>query len=431
MKKTFFFIVMIAIVAGMIELFSFLLLPALTGMDPSLREIRRRQQDLLYEGTSFVPEAGEGVPNQEIPLFMKREVLHPYIGFVAGPPNEKDPYGFGNTLNPVQNSSPEKVVIGFLGGSVCDQVYRWGLESIREQFRKNGLFTNREIVAVNLSTGGYKQPQQLMTVNYLLTLGAHFDILINIDGFNEVSLPVTENLPKGVFPAFPRCWDLRVQSTPSGSFLRGVGKITFVRALRRKAAALCSEGFLAHSRTVALAWVFWDRTLEKAIAREQLALIASEPESKNYMATGPRKSYPTESGLFGELCAVWERSSLLIRDLCRANGIEYFHFLQPNQYLPGSKDFTEEEKTKGYNGESWHRPAVEKGYPRLIEAGRRLAGKGVHFYDMTGLFSGEKGTIYIDNCCHYNETGNEIFGTAIGQAIAGYYRQEAEKTAAA
>ena len=34
---------------------------------------------------------------------------------------------------------------------------------------------------------GYKQPQQLMAYNYLLSLGAEFDAVINIDGYNVIT----------------------------------------------------------------------------------------------------------------------------------------------------------------------------------------------------------------------------------------------------
>jgi len=43
-----------------------------------------------------------------------------------------------------------------------------------------------------------------MRLNYLLALGARFDLFINLDGFNEVALPPAENIPKGVFLFFPR-----------------------------------------------------------------------------------------------------------------------------------------------------------------------------------------------------------------------------------
>jgi hypothetical protein len=71
-------------------------------------------------------------------------------------------------------------------------------------------FRGKEIVILSLATGGYKQPQQLMALTYLLALGAHFDLVINVDGFNEVALPAAENVPQGYSPYYPRGWQLQV-----------------------------------------------------------------------------------------------------------------------------------------------------------------------------------------------------------------------------
>ena len=63
-------------------------------------------------------------------------------------------------------------------------------------------FSGKSFRFVRLAIDGNKQPQQLMTLNYLLTLGAEFDIVINLDGVNEASLPGMDNVPYG--PAEPR-----------------------------------------------------------------------------------------------------------------------------------------------------------------------------------------------------------------------------------
>ena len=35
---------------------------------------------------------------------------------------------------------------------------------------------------------GYKQPQQLLILSYFLSIGQSFDVVVNIDGFNEVAM---------------------------------------------------------------------------------------------------------------------------------------------------------------------------------------------------------------------------------------------------
>jgi len=53
----------------------------------------------------------------------------------------------------------------------------------------------------------------------------------------------------------------------------------------------------------------------------------------DYVMTGPAYYYESESDLFEDLAAVWKRCSIQMHKFCAANGIRYFHFLQPNQYV--------------------------------------------------------------------------------------------------
>ena len=106
-----------------------------------------------------------------------------------------------------------------------------------------------------------------------------------------------------------------------------------------------------------------------------------------------------------------------MHELCEANGIRYFHFLQPNQYVPDSKRLGEEERETAFTADHPYRRGVEKGYPFLVQSGRELSRRGIRFHDLTMTFSDTDEQIYIDDCCHYNEKGNEILGAVIGQTI--------------
>ena len=76
--------------------------------------------------------------------------------------------------------------------------------------------------------------------------------------------------------------------------------------------------------------------------------------------------------LYEDAAAVWVRSSVLLDQLSRENSMEYYHFLQPNQYVNGSKVLTAEEKRLAYS----EKPAMSQsaliGYPILIKEGRKL-----------------------------------------------------------
>ena len=97
-----------------------------------------------------------------------------------------------------------------MGGSVACLFALNGTRRLEVELAKDTRFAHKELVFVNLALGGYKQPQQLMTLAYLLSLGAEFDLILNIDGFNEVALDEFENGAEKLFPAFPRGWRTRI-----------------------------------------------------------------------------------------------------------------------------------------------------------------------------------------------------------------------------
>jgi hypothetical protein len=103
--------------------------------------------------------------------------------------------------------------------------------------------------------------------------------------------------------------------------------------------------------------------------------------------------------------------------LATAYGITYLHFLQPNQYVPGSKPMGSQEMRMAFNENHRCRQHVLAGYPLLIEEGQQLASAGVSFHDLTRLFAQAETPIYIDTCCHYNETGQKLLAAAAAESI--------------
>ncbi|MEM8993408.1 MAG: hypothetical protein AAGF23_01325, partial [Acidobacteriota bacterium] len=146
-------------------------------------------------------------------------VLHPFLGFVAdaetAPRLGKSEVGrrFGfpfNRYDPVQPKSDDALVVGLFGGSFAEQTYVFAHRELTQGLASIDRFAGRRVVLLNLAAGGYKQPQQLQALTYLLSLGGHVDVAINLDGFNEVALVRPENVELGTHPSFPRSWRLRV-----------------------------------------------------------------------------------------------------------------------------------------------------------------------------------------------------------------------------
>jgi hypothetical protein len=337
------------------------------------------------------------------------EVLHPYVGFVLTPadPSNEAFADVGWLHQVIYKRSPDQVIVGLTGGSVARQLTEEAAPALVEALANGPRFRGKKIVLVGLNMGGFKQPQQLMALNYLLTLGAEFDVLINLDGFNEVALHEAENGPKGVFPIFPRWWNRRVNDAGDTTIRLYAGELAY---LRRQVRDVSSEDdWLGHFNIVKAWRAFRVRRLQKDINRVVGEILSSSSgRAVKYLASGPQWQF-TEDELYDHLVSIWSRSSLQMHQLCRANGIEYHHFLQPNQYVEGGKPMDDEELARAFDPNMRYRPGAVKGYPRLVRAGARLKEQGVPFTDLTRMFANQKAPAYADSCCHFlPEAANQL-----------------------
>jgi hypothetical protein len=113
--------------------------------------------------------------------------------------------------------------------------------------------------------------------------------------------------------------------------------------------------------------------------------------------------------------------------LCVENQIRYFHFLQPNQYLAGSKPIGPDERKFVSDKSPFARP-VRVGYPMLRARAPQLLEAGVAFTDLTQVFADHPEPIYRDDCCHVTDEGDQIIASAIARGIGEWYdAQEAAR----
>ena len=140
-----------------------------------------------------------------------------------------------------------------------------------------------------------------------------------------------------------------------------------------------------------------------------------------YVSHGPRFEYSSAEALYGHLARVWSRSSLQMAAVCRGLGIEYLHFLQPNQYVKGSKPVGAEELEAAIHEEHPYREGVEKGYSFLVKEGNWLREHGVNFHDLTMMFADNNEVLYQDTCCHVNTRGYDLVIQRIVREIKRLY----------
>lgn len=344
------------------------------------------------------------------------EVLHPYFGFSRDPDRNAGmtPHGFPSYhKEQICEKSFDELNIAVFGGSFAKEVYFLSNEQLKKCFSSG----NRKVQIFNFSIGGYKQPQQLMVLNYLLAIGAQFDVVINIDGFNEVALPYVENVQHGVSPYYPRNWIHRAKGISDPLILGLIGKIEILKDGKRDWANLFKRLKLYRSPSLSLIWRFGDNRLNSSISDTRLRLKSILHEEQGFKVQGPEYKLISMENMYKDLADIWMRSSLSMHFLCKTRNIKYFHFLQPNQYVPGSKILSFKEKKIAYLHDHPYKEGVEKGYPELRKRGRILMENNVHFFDLTDIFRENDTTFYKDTCCHLNEQGYQIIVEKMCEAI--------------
>ncbi len=355
--------------------------------------------------------------------------VHPYVGYVETPPKavggdsngrsrayDVTPYGYADTGSPLQTRAPNRVIIAVTGGSVAWSFHMHGTARLKSLLQNDPALAGKDIVFVNLAVSGYKQPQQLMTLNYMLVLGAHFDIVINIDGFNEAALYEAENADLHVFPAFPRSWQTRVQFD-GARISRYRGLVEYHAQNRADLARGFSRLPWRYSPLCNLVWWIADCRSEIKI-HDIGGEYRNSASASDYVVEGPGWKFATSEDLHRHLAALWKNSSIQLDRLCTGNGIRYYHFLQPNLLIPGSKPLTPTEQHMADHRDNMYRPGVKGVYPLMIEEGHALKAGGERFTDLTQMFASHPEAVFRD-LCHLNQVGNDLLANRIAEAIVG------------
>ena len=353
------------------------------------------------------------------PRWLEDEILHPYVGFL---PADRVRHGRAGVASPVLGAPSadraDSVVIAVVGGSFALQFAEEGLPHLMARLRETPTFRGKTLVGLNAAAGGHKQPQQLMTVAYLLALGERIDVLINLDGFNEIVLHPTENAPARVSPAYPRRWHQRVEGVLSREALHAMLERTDVENRRRRMARAFSQAPWRWLNTANLVYLVLDRRLEAQLTDVDRQLLSVEQQSAvPLVATGPPIEFKSEREMLTYLVDLWRRSSRTIHGMATGAGIRYYHFLQPNQYVPGAKPMGDAERRDAVRPGAAYRRLVETAYPMLRSSGRALVADGVRFQDLTAVFADHPEPLYVDACCHVHARGNIVVADRIFDAM--------------
>ena len=427
MRRLFLGVLVFAISYALLEAISWAAYKATYKQPFSFAELTaQRAQVLASPGTVLDPEHVLAMPANA------REALHPYTGFVLDPDKENrldvNKYGFVGPVPPIGPDKDEnEFTVILLGGSVAVGLYNDAARLLVDNIKSSPALAGRNVRLYSLALPGMKQPQQLMALMYMLSLGAEPDIVINLDGFNDAVLPVDESTLQNLNPFYPRSWSLRMGGgLTDPELLKKAGRIAYREQLRIWLAEAAGIAPLRWSITVNLIWRLADSRLERSIETSRYYLISnlrdagavSEHYDRRFSTHGPPFEYLDDDAMYQDVVRFWVRSSMLMQDLARGNGFEYFHFLQPNQYVADSKPMSAVEKQIALMTDHPYSQPAARGYEYLMQYGKEYLQNEDDFYtDLTRIFENDHRIVYSDNCCHFNIAGNHVIARAIGDRV--------------
>jgi hypothetical protein len=325
---------------------------------------------------------------------------HPYFGYESAAIRKFESERAG--------LSKQDYVIGILGGSVAELFGEYAsrhpesFEPLRSALPELG---GKRIVIANLGLAGGRQPQQFFIASFFLD---DVDLFIGIEGFNEARIP--NFLP--VYPLeFPSLLMRSYERTARGRIYRWLAwpPTLAYRAMNWLPIRL---PLLSRSNLYFLSWYLAAPRLHRAV--ESLERFYTNAVRND----GVRRKRLWGDDLLARRVQIWRRYALLQDQLI--NGIagkRAFVFLQPNQYLKGTKRLSEAEKATAVDPSRYE--FIDAPMQRFKREFRALNEKGIRAYDLTEIFQGIDDTVYIDFCCHINALGNEILAKAIVSRIIG------------
>lgn len=363
--------------------------------------------------------------------------LHPYFGpthrpgipfdipeglrRAPSPPVATNNFGFVSPHDyPIAKQSGDQFIIGIFGGSVGVWFCQVGAHRLIEDLKRDDFFAKKELIPVCLSHEGYKQPQQLLLLAYFISIGQRFDLVINIDGFNEVALS-SINDQRGSDISMPSAVHLDSLINLVNESTLTPAKLESLAEISRDKQQLNALAERANSARLASVYFALERYYAVVDRRYQASLsefdrLPSNPSGSSIVHVTPKVKARRGPAVFEDIARQWAASSVLMQELLASQGAGYVHVLQPNQYHT-RRAFSDDEVRVALSTESPFKEGAEKGYPFLVAELASSALENVTVVDGTGIFDRERSPVYLDNCCHYTLVGNEILADFIAASV--------------
>lgn len=369
------------------------------------------------------------------------ERLHPFFGYVLKQgafTNERlklkvNKHGFFSLYEyPFVKSNKNQFIVGVFGGSVANNfaVDEYVTRRLSNKLKTYPEFANKEIIVLNFGNGGYKQPQQLLILNYFLALGQQLDLVVNIDGFNEVALSNLNNKAQ-VEVGMPSVQHIQPLTGLANNNLSPEVMSSIVQISENKKQLKEAVDKLQTCQ-LALCHAVTSLQVRQLVNSYQQAVVKYDRQVKNSNSDTansgivyiPKADYVLkDAAAFDKIASMWYESSVTMNQILSSRKIKYFHLIQPNQYYPTKRVFTSKEKEIAISKDSPYIAGVKTGYPVLLSKVDDLQKAGVNVFSGVNILDNTKETVYKDACCHYNSVGEEVLANYVSSSIIKVVRE--------
>ncbi|MEM9801892.1 MAG: hypothetical protein AAGA20_16315 [Planctomycetota bacterium] len=325
-------------------------------------------------------------------------VLSPYLGVERVALMETYVPGARYFETPEADSTFDVVIVG---GSVAailaaDEPARAEIESVLSEDPR---LAGRPIRIHGQARPGFKAPQTSILCDLLFQLGWRPDLIVLLDGFNEVAL-ANENRRMGGHPLYPPIPTWAHLAPDIDTTSTDIDRLVEMELAQREARRLLERTVRWGLYRSAIASRLMDALISRPTARHSRALrdleLRRNDGSMPLALRGPAAPDGLDEALAG-MIDTWRESSISLDAACDARGIPFLHVLQPTLYDPGAKPISKNEKRRCLISDEW-REGVVGGYPLLREAGAELVARDVDFRDASRIFADWEGDLYYDSC---------------------------------
>lgn len=350
--------------------------------------------------------AGKGAPAES--QLALREFLHPFLGYAPIPP--------GSTQSvirlwfPVRQDVPTNAfIVGLMGGSVAYGLYQSG-ELQAALARHPELTRGVAPRVIPLCYDGWRQPQPLICLMLAQIENLPLDLVISIDGVNEVKGGLN-NIRSQVPVAAPHA-DVMARLHFLRFDLINTSTLDYLlqcRALMRReqrwlaAARRSPWRYSAFYRLVCLT-IMQNARIGKLHLEDRWGRACLRDESPGFALRQSASDEQPEQ----RIMRYWFQVAASADALCRLADVPYYHFLQPYNYgaAPGKIGSDADDM-----GESRNRHFLA-----IYDAMAAKSAGMPYMRDLSHCFTGKDELLFSDEC-HMNGPGQARLAAAIVDRI--------------